>query len=479
MPSAGAENSVVVIADGAPDVVVGYIDQLFGDEDHDYAGTPGNTVEFKLTVEEKSEEEAGGAEDIDRKAGSRDIGLYLDITLTKTKTGESPESGRLSSAGSLLKIVIPYDLGGKTGVVVYRVHEGVAEAMAEQPYSDATPADECYMVNSAGNQVIVWTKSFSTYAIAYFPRRDSGGGSQKYTIAASAGKGGGISPSGNVSVEKGKSRTFTIEADSGYFVSDLLVDGESVGAADSYTFSNVAAPHTIKAVFAEAAGLPYYLDEDGEKVFIGFSSDKSGEMKYIAPEGKAILFARNPKSFTDTAGHWARSHINFVAEREIFLGTGGGFSPNAGMTRAMFAAVIGRLYERSYGEIEASDSRTFADCAYSEYYGKYVDWADEEGIMDGYGNGRFGPDDLITREQMAAILYRFADFLGVADGADPSAPDYSDAAQIASWAREAAAYCGETGLIEGRTGHAFAPRETATRAEVATIIRRLVELTVE
>ncbi len=73
----------------------------------------------------------------------------------------------------------------------------------------------------------------------------------------------------------------------------------------------------------------------------------------------------------------------------------------------------GRLYERSYGKIEASGSNTFEDCNYDMYYGKYVDWAVKEGIIHGNGDGKFGPDDLITREQMGAILYRFADYLGV------------------------------------------------------------------
>ena len=86
------------------------------------------------------------------------------------------------------------------------------------------------------------------------------------------------------------------------------------------------------------------------------------------------------------------------------------------MTRGMFAAVIGRLYERSYGEIQALSDHAFTDCDYDDYYGKYVDWAAEESIIGGYGNGKFGPDDQVTREQMAAILYRFADFLGVLPG---------------------------------------------------------------
>ncbi|MDD3022986.1 MAG: S-layer homology domain-containing protein [Syntrophomonadaceae bacterium] len=169
--------------------------------------------------------------------------------------------------------------------------------------------------------------------------------------------------------------------------------------------------------------------------------------------------------------------MGFVTERETFVGTSNNtFSPDTGMTRAMFATVIGRLYERSYGEIEASGAHTFTDCDYVAYYGKYIAWAAENGIISGYGNGRFGPDDQITREQMAAILYRFADFLGVFPDSMDTILDYHDADSISDYAKTAALYCQTTGVIGGRTGEVFAPQETVTRAEVATIIQRFVEV---
>lgn len=207
-------------------------------------------------------------------------------------------------------------------------------------------------------------------------------------------------------------------------------------------------------------------------VSVGFAA----KGKYIAPKGVTVSVTQNGKSFTDTAGHWAAGYIGFVTEREIFVGTGGGaFSPETGMTRAMFAMVIGRLYERSYGGIEAPGIRSFTDCDYDAYYGKYVAWAAENGIIGGYGNGRFGPDDQITREQMAAILYRFAQYLGVLPGNMDTALGYPDARSISDYAKAAALYCQTTGIIGGRDGGVFAQRETATRAEVAAIIQRFVE----
>ena len=475
MPTAGAENSVVNVAQDTPDVVVGYLDQQFSSIDDTYVSSSGNTVKLELAVEEKSKEKVSDAADIQAQAGNRTIDMYLDMKLTKTKTGTEPSNKPLLFVDSLLKIIIPYDLSGKTDVVVYRVHEGVTEALTKQTYSESAPSDECYMVNTAENQVVVWAKKFSTYAIAYSNVVwDSG--SSSYTVTASAGTGGTISPSGSVSVTTGSSKTFTVTARDGYVVSNVLVDDKSVGAVGSYTFTNVTASHTISAAFSKAKGLPYYLDNSGDKVFIGFAEDTSGTMKYIAPEGKTVLFTPNPKSFSDISGHWAKSYIDFGTQREIFIGTGNNiFSPDTGMTRAMFATVIGRLYERSYGTPNISGDHAFTDCDYESWYGSYIDWCSENGIIEGVGGGLFEPNREITRQEMAAIIYRFAEFLKISKVSESATLNYPDSAKIASWAEQAALYCQETGIIEGRDGGNFVPQGTATRAEVAAILERFVE----
>ena len=226
-----------------------------------------------------------------------------------------------------------------------------------------------------------------------------------------------------------------------------------------------------------AAGLPYYLKGSNSKVFIGFASDG----KYLAPYGTTVLFTPNPKNFTDISTHWGKTYIDFVTEREIFLGTATDvFSPDTGMTRAMFATVIGRLYERSYGEISSSDARAFTDCNYDDYYGKYVDWAAKSGIILGVGSNQFQPDRQVSRQEMAAMLYRFAEFMTLSVSTSTSATlNYSDALSISSWAKDAALFCQETGIVTGRNGSSFAPTETATRAEVTAIIQRFIKLMVK
>ncbi|MDD4503911.1 MAG: S-layer homology domain-containing protein [Clostridiaceae bacterium] len=222
----------------------------------------------------------------------------------------------------------------------------------------------------------------------------------------------------------------------------------------------------------EKEGLPYYLWSDGSRIFIGFAVHG----RYIAPDNVTVLLTQNGKSFKDVTGHWAEDYIGFVAEREIFLGTDSNtFSPDTGMSRAMFTAVIGRLYERSYGKIEPLSPHTFIDCDYDAYYSRYVDWAAENGIICGYGNESFGPDDQITHEQMAAILYRFADFTGFLPDSMDTGMNYPDADRISGYAKNAALYCQTTGIIGGREGGMFAPQEKASRAETAAIIQRFIE----
>lgn len=225
-----------------------------------------------------------------------------------------------------------------------------------------------------------------------------------------------------------------------------------------------------------AVSVPYFINSKDNTIYIGFSAYINGTIKYIAPSGVQVYFKENAKSFNDTTSHWAKDNINFAVEREIFYGTDDGmFSPDAGMTRAMFATVIGRIYERSFGEINASGTRTFTDVNYSAYYGNYVDWAAENKIISGVGGGQFEPDRQISREEMATILYRFAKFLNIATEI-PAATQltYPDAASISSWAVDAAKYCQITGIIAGRDAGNFEPGGTATRAEVATILRRFI-----
>lgn len=281
-------------------------------------------------------------------------------------------------------------------------------------------------------------------------------------------------------VKMGTRITITARASAGTVLKELLVNGVEFTNGSEY---KVYANTKITATFGIATDeLPYYLDAKGNRVFLGFADDVDGDgfwsdNEYIAPEGVKLLFTRSNRTFEDISGHWAEENISFVADREIFIGmTDTLFDPEGGMTRAMFVTVIGRLYERSYGTVYTDETHDFDDLDYNSYYGRYVDWASENEIVKGFGNRTFGPDELITREQMAMMLYRFAKLLGRAPSSLDVSLTYTDSASISQWARTGALYCQTEGLIQGMGAGCFAPQQTATRAQMATIIRRFISI---
>ena len=117
----------------------------------------------------------------------------------------------------------------------------------------------------------------------------------------------------------------------------------------------------------------------------------------------------------------------------------------------------------------------FTDCNYNSYYGKYVDWATSLGIIRGYGNGLFGPDNAITREQMATIIYNFAKVIKKVPYTMDKTLNYPDAGSISKWAFDGASFCQTTQLIRGKSEGMFAPKDNATRAETAAILARIIQ----
>ncbi len=312
-----------------------------------------------------------------------------------------------------------------------------------------------------------------------------GGSTPTYRITAKAGKGGSVTPE-SASVIRYSDKTFEITAEDGFVIEDVLVDGESVGAKESYTFSNITRGHTIEARFKkdgqsgkpeepeEPKGLPYYLGERGEKIWIGFSAELGGQMRYIAPEGKKILFSEHPVTFSDIQ-HWAKEDILFAAERELMLGMENGlFQPDEGMTRGMFAAVLARLYLADVSLVQTSG---FIDVLPGAYYEKAVSWAAEKRIVQGVGEGKFAPDALITREELAIMFYSAAQVQGMDVSKRAAVGGFKDGAEVSSWAEDAISWAVGTGLLQGDEHQKLNPKAYATRAEMAVLLRRFIEYT--
>lgn len=160
-------------------------------------------------------------------------------------------------------------------------------------------------------------------------------------------------------------------------------------------------------------------------------------------------------------------------DRGLFKGVSHtAFEPDTPMNRAMFVTVLGRLS----GEDVSGHTAGFKDVSPGQWYYEYVGWGVAKGITMGKGSGLFAPFENVTREEMAVFLYRYAENFGLLDGGEHSLPmGYKDVDRISEWAKEAMGWAVRTGLITGRTDTELAPRETATRAEVATILMRFIK----
>ena len=264
---------------------------------------------------------------------------------------------------------------------------------------------------------------------AHWRYNGSGHSYSYYTIKATAGAGGSISPSGNVSVREGRDRTFTITPDKGYAVANVKIDGKSIGAVKSYTFENVRRTHTIEVIFMKANGNPqtgvfvdvatgsYYEDAVDWAVENGIT--KGTDDTHFSPDGictraQAVTFlwrtAGSPASKTSTmpftdvpVGSYYYDAVLWAVENGITKGTSDTtFSPNMTCTRAQIVAFLWRS-EKSPA---AGTTNPFADVKSTAYYADAVLWAVKENITKGTTSTTFSPDADCTRAQIVTFLWR-------------------------------------------------------------------------
>lgn len=215
---------------------------------------------------------------------------------------------------------------------------------------------------------------------------------------------------------------------------------------------------------------------DGTETVLKTAVPSENGMKLLISQNATVQFRDNAMSFTDVpASHWAKGAIDFVTSREIFNGMGDGiFDPEVKINRAMMATLLFRLAE---GQSQGKSS--FADVAADAWYAEPVSWADNNGIVTGYDANTFAPFDLVTREQMAVMFYRYAKLLKMDTTIQGNISKYTDMAASSEWAVEAMTWCVGTGLVNGTSDTTLSPNESATRAQVAAMLMRMVELMVK
>ncbi len=177
--------------------------------------------------------------------------------------------------------------------------------------------------------------------------------------------------------------------------------------------------------------------------------------------------------FIDVAeGSWYADAVQYVYDKGLMAGTSATtFSPDATTTRGMIVTILYRLE----GTPAVPGASGFTDVTAGQYYTDAVAWAAANNIVGGYGNGLFGPNDTITREQMAAILYRYAQYKGYDVTASADLSGYSDVAQVSSYALAALQWANAEGLVNGTSDTTLTPGGSATRAQVAVILMRFCE----
>lgn len=241
-----------------------------------------------------------------------------------------------------------------------------------------------------------------------------------YTITATAGEGGAIAPDGTVRVAQGADRTFTISAAEGYVIADVLVDGESIGAVDRYTFENVRQNHTIEARFQPVSdvadpddtGVSDWLNTDDHLAYLDGYPDNTFQPEEDMTRAEAAQMFYNllrdqdvdtTVSFTDVAADaWYAEAVNTLATLEIVDGVGDNrFAPERTITRAEFTTMAMRFCQ----EIPTGEN-IFSDVDQDDWFYDYVVGSIQYGWINGYPDGTFRPNDTITRAEVTTIANR-------------------------------------------------------------------------
>ena len=230
---------------------------------------------------------------------------------------------------------------------------------------------------------------------------------------------------------------------------------------------------------AEDAGpgtVAVLVHEDGARETIRKSVAEDGKVTVPLEGSATVEIVDNGREFADVpATNWAADAVAFTSARELFNGTGDTtFSPNQEMSRGMLTTVLYNLEGQPDRDLTVEDlTAGFSDVSGDAWYADSVAWAAESGIVNGYGNGEFGPGDSITREQFAVMLWKYAG----SPAADSQSLDFTDADKASGYAEEALRWAADNGILNGYGNGQLNPRGTATRAEAAQMLKNFLENT--
>lgn len=250
------------------------------------------------------------------------------------------------------------------------------------------------------------------------------------------------------------------------------LNGHTISVRLPYTPANGEQTGNLYAVYVDDAGKVEWITKSSYNASLKAVVFETGHFSVYGVGYKTFVPA-----FTDITGHWAADNILFAASRGLLSGTSDTtFSPDTGMTRGMFVTALGRLAGINPDSYQTGK---FTDVKADAYYAPYVNWAAQTGIVEGVTATTFAPDTNINREQMAVIMKNYAAKLGYDLPQTLKAVTFADNTQISSWAKDAVKSMQQAGILAGKNENKFDPKGTATRAEVATVLRRFVEIVID
>lgn len=447
-----AIDSILNIKEGTKDVVVGNLDklhentdktQLLTEEDKEVINA-GGSVAFVMNVlavtEEEIKENSAGlivAAENDNKTISRYLQMNISKTVTQV-TGEANTVGVPDLGEHLLEIHIPLlpEQQGKTGYIVYRMHEGHVFEITE------TPNENGAYLKIIGNDLVVFASKFSDYCLAY--------DKPKYTVS--------------IDTDNGNAST-TQEVLEG-----ALVSKPENPVKNGYTFSKWVVKGTdIEFDFNTSITENIEIIAIYTKNSSGSSSSSGG-----SSGGNGGGSSSPDRPFDDVKKNdWFYKEVYEAYDKKLVDGESHNkFNPNGNMDRASTAHIfyqLNKVKNFKYKDV-------FKDVKENTKYAKDIIWANENNVMIGYGNpwfGNFGPKDSLTREQFALVLYRV--YHKDSDKYDWEESMLEEAEKVSEWAREAMCWCVGKGMIKGNENGDLMPQKAVSRAEACAIVIRFVK----
>ncbi len=408
------------------------------------------TIEEKKEVSPKLDEAIG--KDVDDKKYVVDINIEKVTTYLENPTIET-EKEEITQTDDFVtfEISIPEEMWKDKNIVDYRVHrlhwnETTKEDEVEILSTVENALGECIWVDVTNHKVKIRVKKFSEYVVVAHSTKVNpdvddnyvpGGGSSSCTIKLNANGGTLLN---NVTVKRGQKAELPTPTRSGYVFAGWYLD------------NNFTTPFDVDTVINRNYTLYAKWVAVGECE--GTVTDNCPCLKYTDLDPSL----------------WYHIGVDYVLNRGMMIGVSNSkFAPSTNVTRAMLVTVLWRAEGKP-----AAGNTTFTDLEDGQYYVDAVKWASANGVVNGYSDTTFAPNAAITREQFAAIMYRYAKAKGydVSVGENTNILSYTDYSKISEYAIEAMQYTLGSGLIKGRTETTLNPKDNTTRAEMATILYR-------